>query len=69
MTNCGIRLPLYGRRNMIDLIGKVVEVVTPETTYIGKLVEINEDEVYLETDAGWVVVPIEKIADIREPED
>jgi hypothetical protein len=54
---------------MIDLIGKVVEVGTPETTYVGKLVEVNEEEVYLETDSGWVVVPIDKIAYIREPED
>jgi ribosome maturation factor RimP len=54
---------------MIDLIGKVVEVGTPETKYFGKLVEVNEEEVYLETDSGWVVVPIEKIAYIREPED
>lgn len=54
---------------MVDLIGKVVEVVTPETSYFGKLVEVNEEEVYLETDSGWVVVPIDKIAYIREPED
>lgn len=54
---------------MIDLIGKVVEVGTPEMIYIGKLVEVNEEEVYLESDSGWVVVPIDKIAYIREPED
>ena len=54
---------------MLDLIGKFVEVGTPETTYFGKLVEVNEDEVYLESESGWVVVPIEKIAYIREPED
>ncbi len=54
---------------MNQLVGKVVEVGTPETTYIGKLVEIGEEEVYLETEAGWVVVPVDKIAYIREPED
>jgi hypothetical protein len=54
---------------MLDLIGKVVEVGTPETSYFGKLVEVNEEEVYLVTDSGWVVVPIDKIAYIREPED
>jgi ribosome maturation factor RimP len=53
----------------VDLIGKVVEVGTAETTYIGKLVEVNEEEVYLEAEAGWIVVPIEKIAYIREAED
>jgi ribosome maturation factor RimP len=54
---------------MTELIGKVVEVVTGETVYIGKLVEVNEEEVYLETEAGWVVVPVEKVALIREKED
>ncbi len=54
---------------MIELIGKMVEVGTPETTYLGKLAEVNEEEVYLETEAGWVVVPIDRIAYIREPED
>ena len=54
---------------MVDLIGKVVEVGTGEMTYIGKLVEVNEEEVYLEAESGWIVVPIEKIAYIREPEE
>ncbi len=54
---------------MIELIGKIVEVGTPETTYMGRLAEVNEEEVYLETEEGWVVVPIEKVAYIREPED
>jgi ribosome maturation factor RimP len=53
----------------VDLVGKVVEVGTAETTYIGKLVEVNEEEVYLEAEAGWIVVPIEKIAYIKETED
>jgi hypothetical protein len=54
---------------MIDMIGKVVEVGTGETIYIGTLVEVNEEEVYLEAESGWIVVPIEKIAYIREPEE
>ncbi len=54
---------------MIELIGKIVEVGTPETTYMGRLAEVNEEEVYLETEEGWVVVPLEKVAYIREPED
>lgn len=54
---------------MIELIGKMVEVVTAETTYSGKLIEVSEEEVYLESDAGWVVVPVEKVALIREKEE
>jgi ribosome maturation factor RimP len=54
---------------VIELIGKIVEVGTAETIYTGKLVEVNEEDVYLEAEAGWVVVPVEKIAFIREKEE
>jgi len=51
---------------VIDLIGKIVEVGTVETLYVGKLIEINDNEVYLETESGWLVVPNERIAFVRE---
>jgi len=51
---------------MIDLIGIVVEVGTGEAIYEGKLVEINEYEIHLESDSGWVVIPIERVAYVRE---
>jgi hypothetical protein len=45
----------------------MVEVGTGEMTYTGTLIEINENEVYLESEgAGWIVIPTEKIAYIRE---
>lgn len=53
---------------MTDLIGKIVEVVTAETLYVGKLIEINDNEVHLETDSGWLVIPNERIAFVREKE-
>ena len=53
---------------MIDLIGKIVEVGTVETLYVGKLIEINENEVHLETESGWLVIPNERIAFVREKE-
>jgi hypothetical protein len=51
---------------MIDLIGKLVVVETLETTYSGKLVEIGEEEVYLESEIGWIVIPVERVTSIRE---
>jgi hypothetical protein len=51
---------------VIDLIGKIVEVVTEEIIYTGKLIEIGEDEVHLESESGWVVIPVDRIAVIRE---
>lgn len=53
---------------MIDLIGTIVEVGTGEALYVGKLVEVNEFELHLESESGWVVVPIERIAFVRAKE-
>ncbi len=54
---------------MIELVGKIVEVGTVETVYIGRLIEVNDEEVHLETEAGWIVVPVERVMYIRENED
>ncbi len=53
---------------MIDLTGKIVIVETQETTYTGRLVEIGEEDVHLETDMGWIVIPVERVTSIREKE-
>ena len=53
---------------MQHLTGREVIVLTSETTYRGKLVELGEHELYLQADDGWIVVPVEKIADIQEAE-
>jgi hypothetical protein len=54
---------------MIDLIGTIVEVGTGEALYVGKLVEVNEFELHLESESGWIVVPIERIAFVRPKEE
>ncbi len=54
---------------MMELVGKIVEVGTPETLYVGKLVEVNEEEVHLESESGWIVIPIERVMFIRKKED
>lgn len=51
---------------MQELTGKEVEVVTFETIYRGTLVEIGESEVYLQSDTGWIVVPVDKVVEIKE---
>lgn len=53
---------------MIELIGKQVEVGTVEAIYHGKLVEINENEVFLEAENGWLVIPVDRIGYIRKAE-
>ncbi len=51
---------------MEDLRGKIVEVGTGYVTYTGRLMEVNETDVYLETDSGWVTIPVDRVAFIRE---
>jgi hypothetical protein len=51
---------------MIDLVGKVVELMANNIVYTGVLVEIGEEEVYLESETGFIVIPTEQIASIRE---
>ena len=54
---------------MTDLIGTIVEVGTGEALYVGKLVEVNEYEIHLEAESGWVVVPLYRIAFVRPREE
>lgn len=54
---------------MIDLIGKVVDVTANDITYSGRLVEIGEREIHLESELGWIVIPIEQVASIQERTD
>jgi len=53
---------------MQELIGKEVEVITAEITYRGVLIEIGESEIQLQSQYGWIVVPVDKVADIRAVE-
>jgi len=53
---------------MIELIGKIVDVETTETLYTGKLIEVGEQEVHLQSESGWIVIPVEKVTSIKERE-
>lgn len=54
---------------MNNLTGKIVIVEAEDgITYVGKLIEIGEEEVHLESENGWIVIPVYRIANIREKE-
>lgn len=53
---------------MQDMIGKKVEVRSADMTYKGVLVEIGEKEIYLISDNGWIVIPVEGVAEIKAAE-
>ncbi len=50
---------------MHELIGKEVEVTTADISYKGTLVEIGEVDIHLQAETGWIVVPVEKVVDIK----
>lgn len=50
---------------MHDLIGKKVEVITGEIIYRGVLIEIADEELHLQSELGWISVPIEKVAEVK----
>ncbi len=54
---------------MIDLIGKIVDVETPDIIYTGKLIEISEEEIHIQSESGWLVIPADRIVLIREKKD
>ena len=50
---------------MIELIDKDVIVETVlGISYKGRLVEIGETDVHLESETGWMVIPMENIVSI-----
>ena len=51
---------------MQEFVGKAVEVNASDIIYKGILVEIGEKEVHLQSETGWVVIPLDRIVDIRE---
>ena len=51
---------------MNELVGKEVEVRTYETVYRGVLIEVGETEIHIKAETGWMVVPVEKVVEIKE---
>ncbi len=50
---------------MQELLGKEVDVTTFETVYRGVLIEIGLHDVHIQSETGWIVVPVDKIVDIK----
>ncbi len=48
-----------------ELIGKEVEVNTVEIMYRGILIEVGESEIQLQSESGCIIVPVEKVIDIK----
>jgi hypothetical protein len=46
---------------VFDLTGKVVVVETGDMSYTGKLIKMDEDEVQIVSESGWVIIPTNRI--------
>ncbi len=51
--------------NLIDLIGKEVEVMASGMLYRGRLIEVSETEVFLQSELGWIQLQVENVTEIR----
>ena len=51
--------------NIMNLIGKEVEVNAGGTTYRGRLVEVSETEVFLQGALGYMQIGIETVQEIK----
>lgn len=50
--------------NIMDMVGKQVEVMSSGMAYRGRLIEISETEVFLQGELGWIQLGIESVTGI-----
>ncbi len=51
--------------NLAALIGQEVEVTSDGMLYRGRLIEVSETDVFLQSELGWIQLSVEKVTDIR----
>ena len=51
--------------NLMSMIGQEVEVMSDGMLYHGRLIEVSENEVFLQGDLGWIQISVEKVTEIR----
>jgi len=51
--------------NLMDLIGKEVEVMAAGMIYTGTLIEVSETEVFLQSNLGWIQIQVENVTEIN----
>jgi hypothetical protein len=54
--------------NLMNLIGKKVEVTSGGIAYRGRLIEVSESEVFLQGELGWIQLSVETVTEIKSVE-
>jgi len=51
-----------------QLVGREVVVIADGITYRGRLVEMGEEDLHLESSSGWITLPVERISRVEPTE-
>lgn len=51
--------------SLTGLIGQEVEVMSDGMLYRGRLIEVSETDVFLQSEIGWIQLSVEKVTEIR----
>ncbi len=53
------------QENVNDLIRQEVEIIALGIRYAGTLIEVNDQEVHLQSPLQWIVLPVSNVTSIR----
>jgi len=51
--------------NLMTLIGKDVEIEADGMIYQGKLIEISDEDVFLQGPMGWIQIPVQTVKTVK----
>jgi len=46
--------------------GRQVEVVADGILYKGRLIEMGEEDIYLESSSGWTTIRVDRVSEVRQ---
>lgn len=50
--------------NYFELVGHEVEVMAGGILYRGRLVEMGEENLHMESTSGWITIPMERVTSV-----
>ncbi len=50
--------------NYFELVGHEVEVMASGILYRGRLVEMGEENLHMESSYGWITIPMERVTSV-----
>ena len=50
--------------NYFELVGHEVEVMAGDILYRGRLIEMGEENLHMESSSGWITIPMERVTKV-----